>query len=275
MPALMATAVPPTPDTPAQPPQAGAADQAGRPPNNLVGLAVLALFFAAGFGLAHGVAVGLLTFVFVMLGWTLSVMAHEFSHAITAYVGGDHTIKDRGYLAFDPRRYGDVGVSLVLPLIFLALGGIGFPGGAVYIREGLIRGPFWRASTALAGPAATFLVLVLIAFVLQGWSRLGLPNALYSALAFLAYLQATALILNLLPIPGLDGFGVIRPFLPNPDARWLRQAEGLAMVAFFLLVFMNPTAGALLFGTGARIAAAAGVPPDAVVEGFRNFRFWR
>jgi Zn-dependent protease len=272
----MATAVPPTPDpdpTPqAQPPPAA---PAVKPPNNLVGLVVLAAFLAAGFGLAHGVAIGLLTFVFVMLGWTLSVMAHEFSHAITAYVGGDHTIRERGYLAFDPRRYGDVGVSLVLPLIFLALGGIGFPGGAVYIREGFIRGPIWRAATALAGPLATFVVLLAIALVLQAWSRLGLPNALFAALAFLAYLQATALILNLLPIPGLDGFGVIRPFLPNPDARWLRQAEGLAMVAFFLLVFMNPTAGALLFGTGARIAAAAGVPPDAVVEGFRNFRFWR
>jgi Zn-dependent protease len=202
-------------------------------------------------------------------------MAHEFSHAITAYVGGDWTVKAKGYLAFDPRRYGDVGVSLVLPLIFLALGGIGFPGGAVYVHEGYIRGPVWRAATALAGPVATFAVLLVLAFVLSGWSRLGLPNALFAALAFLAYLQATALILNLLPIPGLDGFGVIRPFLPAPDARWLRQVEGLAMVAFFLLVFMNPTAGALLFGTGARIAAAVGVPPDAVAEGFRNFRFWR
>jgi len=267
----MATAVP---QTPGSSPETAPPAPAVRPPNNLVGLAVLAAFLLAGFALAHGVAVGLLTFAFVMLGWTLSVMAHEFSHAITAYVGGDHTIRERGYLAFDPRRYGDVGVSLILPLIFLALGGIGFPGGAVYIREGLIRGPFWRAATALAGPAATFLVLVFIAFVLQGWSHMGLPNALFAALAFLAYLQATALILNLLPIPGLDGFGVIRPFLPDPDARWLRQAEGLAMVAFFLLVFMNPTAGRLLFGTGAHIAAAAGVPPDAVVEGFRNFRFW-
>lgn len=262
----MATAVPPTPDS-----QALAASR----PNNLVGVAVLLAFLASGWGLAQGVAVGVLTFVFVMLGWALSVMAHEFSHAITAYVGGDHTVRDRGYLAFDPRRYGDVGVSLILPLIFLALGGIGFPGGAVFIRERLIRGPFWRAATALAGPAATFVVLLVIAFVLHSWSRFGLPNALFAALAFLAYLQATALILNLLPIPGLDGFGVIRPFLPDPDARWLRQAEGLAMVAFFLLVFMNPTAGALLFGTGARIAAAVGVPTDAVAEGFRNFRFWR
>jgi Zn-dependent protease len=270
----MATAVPPTPDSSAQPAPSAAAPDNPKP-NNLVGLTVLAAFLLAGFGLAHGVAVGVLTFVFVMLGWTLSVMAHEFSHAITAYAGGDHSVQERGYLAFDPRRYGDVGVSLVLPLIFLALGGIGFPGGAVYIREGLIRGPIWRAATSLAGPLATFLVLVVIAFLLQGWSRLGLPNALFAALAFLAYLQATALILNLLPIPGLDGFGVIRPFLPNPDARWLRQAEGLAMVAFFLLVFMNPTAGALLFGTGAKIAAALGVPTEAVAEGFRNFRFWR
>src|SRR4051794_7329231 len=105
--AVMATAVPETPDRPPQPPPAG---RPLKPPNNLVGLGLLAAFVVSGWGLAHGFATGLLTFAFVMLGGALSVMAHEFSHAITAYLGGDWTVKAKGYLAFDPRRYGDVGV---------------------------------------------------------------------------------------------------------------------------------------------------------------------
>ena len=46
-----------------------------------------------------------------------------------------------------------------------------------------------------------------------------LPQAapvLYAALAFLALLQVTALIFNLIPCPGLDGWGIIEPFLPAP-----------------------------------------------------------
>lgn len=256
------TAVPTTPPKQAPHP----------PPNNSIGFAILAAWLAAGYGLTRGLYVGPLTFAFVMLGWVLSVMAHEFAHAAVAYAGGDHSVRGKGYLAFDPRRYGDLGVSLVLPLIFLALGGIGFPGGAVYLREDLMRNRLWRSAAALAGPAATFLILLALCAVLAVGSNLGDP--LFSALAFLAFLQATALILNLLPLPGLDGFGAIRPFLPNPNAPALRRIEGLAMLVLFLAVFLTPWAGAFLFGGAARIVHALGVPFEALGEGWRNFRFW-
>ena len=48
---------------------------------------------------------------------------------------------------------------------------------------------------------------------------------LVEALAFLAFLQATAFVLNLLPVPGLDGYGVIRPFLPRSWTTALRPVE--------------------------------------------------
>lgn len=268
------TAVPPTPQAaetappPAHPPPP-------KPPNNLVGLALLAGFIATGWALVKGVAVGPVTFAFVMLGWVLSVMAHEFSHAATAYLGGDWTVRPKGYLAFDPRRYGDLGTSVVLPVIFLALGGIGFPGGAVYLRNDLMRGPVWRSAAALAGPGATLVVLLVLAVVTRMLLRIEGADLLAAALAFLAFLQATGLILNLLPIPGLDGFGAIRPFLPPRWAPAIRRAEGLVMVALFLLIFLSPVGGRLLFGTGGALAAALGVPPDAIEQGFRAFRFWR
>ena len=96
------------------------------------------------------------------------------------------------------------------------MGGVGFPGGAVYIRNDLIRTPLWRSATSLAGPAATLVVLLSISIVLAVWENFGMLEgrgplaALLEALTVLAFLQATALILNLLPIPGLDGFGAIR-----------------------------------------------------------------
>lgn len=268
----MSTAVPTTP-TPRPEPAPAQPAPPPKPPNNLVGTAVLVAFAVTAHALAHGGPVKPLTFAFVMLGWTLSVMAHEFAHALTAYVGGDHTVREKGYLSFDPRRYGDLGTSLVLPLIFLALGGIGFPGGAVYLRTDLMRGPLWRAAAALAGPMATLMVLLGLALALQ--AGVGADGALFPAIAFLAFLQATALILNLLPIPGLDGFGVIRPFLPDRWAPQIRKFEGLAMVGLFLLIFLSPVGGRLLFGGGSAVAQAFGVPIEAIGWGYTAFHFWR
>lgn len=260
----------------AQPPERTDSGAPPKRPNNLVGLGLLALFVGLGGLLTRDAAAGSpATFGFVLTGWILAVMAHEFAHAWVAYRGGDWTVKVKGYLAFDPRRYGDLGTSLVIPLLALALGGIGFPGGAVYLRNDLMRGPGWRAAASLAGPVATLLVLILIALLLNLWVRAALPNALFAALAMLAFLQATALVLNLLPVPGLDGFNAIRPFLPPGAAKVVARYEGLAMLALLGLLLMVPGFGGLLFGTAAGIAGALGVPGSAISEGWDAFHFWR
>ncbi|WP_293681307.1 site-2 protease family protein [uncultured Phenylobacterium sp.] len=202
-------------------------------------------------------------------------MAHEFAHALTAHLGGDSTVRAKGYLAFDPRRYGDVGVSLVIPLLALALGGIGFPGGAVYLRNDLMRSPAWRAAAALAGPMATLLVLIVLAYVLSLWSQAALPTPLFDALAMLAFLQATALILNLLPFPGLDGFNAMRPFLPRAWGPVLHRYEGLGLLLLLAALFLLPGASAALFGAAAGLSAALGVPREAMQAGWNAFHFWR
>jgi Zn-dependent protease len=258
----------------AAPPAADAAPP--KPPNNLVGLGLLAAFLALGAALALDLpGKSPVTFGFVMTGWVLAVMAHEFAHAWVAYRAGDWTVKAKGYLGFDPRRYADLGTSLVIPVLALALGGIGFPGGAVYLRNDLMRSRGWRAAASLAGPAATLAVLLLLALVLDLWARAALPNGLFAALAMLAFLQATALLLNLLPIPGLDGFNAIRPFLPAGAARTVAKYEGLAMLALLGVLLTVPAAGGFLFGGAGLIAALLGVPPAAMADGWDAFHFWR
>lgn len=241
-------------------------------PPNLVGPTLVLVWLALGAALVRAPQVPVLTFAFVMTGWVLAVAVHEFGHAITAYAAGDHTVRAKGYLTFDPRRYTDLGVSVVIPLIALALGGIGFPGGAVYLREDLMRSRLWRSAASLAGPLGTLVVLVVLTRAMAMAAGASLP--LYDALAFLAFLQATALVLNLLPIPGFDGYGVIRPFLPRAIAEALAPIEGIAALAFLGLLFFVPTAGALLFGSSFAITEALGAPMHAVQAGWQAFRFW-
>ena len=251
-----------------------AAPTAPRKPNNLVGPAILLVWIGLGAWLIQQPS-GPLVFAFVMVGWILAVMAHEFSHAGIAYLAGDHTVAEKGYLSFDPRRYGDLGTSLVIPLLALILGGVGFPGGAVYLRHDLMRSKAWRAAASLAGPAATLMVLLALSLGLRTWANFGGGGALFDALTVIAFLQAMALILNLLPIPGLDGFNAIRPFLPDSWAPAIRKGEGLAMLALLALIFIVPGASQTLFTAAALLGRAVGLDIQSLQIGWTAFHFWR
>ena len=255
------------------------ATDAGRPPISPNAFILLAGWIASGVGrVMVPQATGVFTFIFVILGWVLAVVAHEFGHAFIAHKAGDPTIAEKGYLSLDPLKYADLGVSIVIPVIAVVLGGIGFPGGAVYLREDMMRNRAWRSAASLAGPFGTFLVLVVLTAAI-GFAapRLegGLANPLIPALAFLAFLQATALLLNLLPVPGLDGYGIIRPWLPQDVREATRKYESLAMIALLAVLFFVPPVANLFFGIAFLVSHLVGVPLEAVQEGYRTFRFWR
>ena len=119
---------------------------------------ILALIFTGtGAALWHGWLDGrLAVLALVASGWIVSLCLHEFGHALAAYLGGDHAVADTGYLTLDPLKYTDPVLSLVLPILYLFLGGFGLPGGAVYIRTGLLRSAAWASVVSAAGPFATF-----------------------------------------------------------------------------------------------------------------------
>jgi Zn-dependent protease len=216
-----------------------------------------------------------LTFAFVVVGWILSVVVHEFAHAYVAYKAGDHTIAQKGYLTLDPLKYTDLGTSLILPLVVLAMGGIGFPGGAVYLRDDLMRSRRGRALASLAGPLGTLAVLVGLAICLAADRAFGVETSpLSRAAAFLAFLQAFALVLNLLPLPGLDGFGVIRPYLPERVQQQATKVGALVFIGLFLAIFFVPPVSRLFFGLAFLLVQAFGVSGSAIGAGYEAFRFW-
>ena len=92
-------------------------------------------------------------FLIVVVIWVFSVCLHEYGHAWVAYRGGDHTVEEKGYLSMNPIRYADPVTSFILPMVFMMVGGIGLPGGAVYINRHLLRSRNWETGVSLAGPA--------------------------------------------------------------------------------------------------------------------------
>jgi Zn-dependent protease len=211
------------------------------------------------------------TFVFVVVGWIFSLCLHEFAHAAVAYLGGDTGVRAKGYLTFNPLRYVDPVTSLVIPLVFLLLGGIGLPGGAVYIDRRRLRSKYWECAVSLAGPLANLAFTGVLVLALD---RGAVPANAGPAIAFLALLQVTAVFLNLLPVPPLDGYGAVAPFL----GQRLRPAfDRFGVVSLWILLavlWFVPVAAAWFWSTTFRLAAALGVPLALAAQGLREFRIF-
>lgn len=192
----------------------------------------------------------------ILIGWIFSVVLHELAHGAVACWGGDYTIRQRGGLTLNPLHYVDPFISIILPIIFLLLGGIPLPGGVTYVRRDLLRNRAWEAAMSAAGPAMNILLFFACALPLHPmfhWVDPGLPNdqipngAIF--LGAMAVLQITAAIFNLVPIPPLDGFNILGACI-NPDLR--RKLAGppvgmILFIAFFVLLWRAPQLMGLIY----------------------------
>jgi Zn-dependent protease len=213
---------------------------------------------------------GLVVLAFVVSGWIVSLCLHEYAHAMTAYRSGDHSVAERGYLTLNPLRYAHPVLSIVVPVALVLLGGIALPGGAVWIDHGAIRGRLRDSLISLAGPLTNLACAVALVVPLRLAGDIGAHLTFWAALAFLGFLQFTATLLNLIPIPGTDGGNALLPWLND---RWRR---GFLMVApygllILLALLWTPRFNALFFGLVGQISSAAGLPPGLVSLGFSLF----
>ncbi len=239
--------------------------------------ALVAATFAVGLLLWRGSDLGGFgVFIFVLLGWTLSLTLHEFGHAIVAYIAGDRSVADKGYLTLDVRKYVDPGTSLIFPLIILVIGGIGLPGGAVWIQMGAIRSAAMRSAVSAAGPAASAVCALLCLVPIRMGLFDGADRIFLVAMGFLGAIQVIAFLLNLIPIPGLDGFGIIEPHL-SPQTR--AQLRPLRQYGFMILIaalwFVEPVSDAF-WGVTESVSDLLGGENSGLLRslGWREFRFW-
>lgn len=191
-----------------------------------------------------------------------STVLHEAAHAFVAWRLGDPTAYHGGQVSLDPRahvRREPVG-TVVVPLLSLLGGGmmLGWAS-APYDPVWAMRSPRRAAVMALAGPIANlFLVLVAAVAIRAGvgagvftppaaispdglvTGSDGLWSALATLLSVLFTLNLTLAVLNLLPVPPLDGGGAVPLVLPQEAGRtWRRLTLGSPIFAIvgLLLAF--------------------------------------
>jgi Zn-dependent protease len=89
----------------------------------------------------------------------------------------------------------------------------------------------------------------------------------------LAFLQVTASLLNLLPVPGLDGGNMLEPWLPP---RWQRGYALVAPFGFILLfgLLLDDRIGGWFFDGVFAVTEALGLPAWLYAAGYDLIRFW-
>lgn len=178
-----------------------------------------------------------------MLIWYLvflfSTTFHEFSHAFLAYKGGDDTAYETGHVTLDPTphiRRSPIGMVLLPIVSYLQLGWmVGFasvPFNADWGR----KNPLKQALMSLAGPAANLILAVVALIAIRALlathvftyatgggqyveAVAGGPRSPMAALAFglsvTLRLNVVLFLFNLLPLPPLDGAGVLSGLFPG------------------------------------------------------------
>ena len=221
-------------------------------------------------------------FVFVLAGWVVTLCLHEFAHAYAAYRAGDRAVETRGYLTLNPFKYAHPLLSIILPLLFIMQGGIGLPGGAVYLHQHSFKSRASRSVAAAAGPLVN-LVFGAVLLTLAKNHGIGVAafysgdygthGRFWAGVAFLGFLQITAAVLNLLPIPGLDGYAILEPYLDPQTVATGEKIKPWGLIGVIVLLQLH-TLNVQFFRLVYNICDLFGSTSILGQMGHEFFKFW-
>lgn len=173
-----------------------------------------------------------------------AITLHEVAHGWVAYRLGDSTAKMLGRLTLNPLKHIDPVGTVLIPLVLMVT--VGFAIGyakPVPITERNLRHPqrdmVW---VALAGPAAN--LLMAIVWMLIGTLGYMLQKSGWGGALFLVYsgfyggiFNILLMVLNLIPIPPLDGSRVVSHLLSGPMAWKYNKLEPFGLLIVALLIY--------------------------------------
>ncbi len=161
-----------------------------------------------------------------------SICCHEFCHAWVAMKQGDPTAADHGHLTLNPLK--QMGLTSLFMFLF-----VGLAWGSVPVDHSRLRHRFSGALVSFAGPCANLILFVIFSAALAGASLAGLHETV--AIRWIlqaAVTNAVLFLLNMIPIPGFDGWNIITGFFPRLGRTSSELIRGMLFVAV-MLVFVS------------------------------------
>lgn len=183
--------------------------------------------------------------LFIIVVIMFSVVIHEVMHGVAADWLGDPTARLAGRLTLNPIPHLDPIGSVLLPIIFALTPGSFFFGWAKpvpYNPYNLRPGRFSEAIVAAAGPASNLAIAIFFALAL----RVGFFAGLESLFIYIVAINVSLMLLNLIPVPPLDGSKIVSAILPRALSRGYEQIRhqlefnpflGFGVVIVIILLF--------------------------------------
>ena len=194
--------------------------------------------------------------------WALPVIfaitIHEAAHGYAARALGDRTAESLGRLSLNPLRHIDPVGTVIVPGLLLALGGFLFGWAKpVPVNFNNLRQPRRdMALVAVAGPlsnaAQALLWALLLKLLLQSGAQSGVVLGFTQMAVAGIVVNLILMVLNLLPLPPLDGGRVLTGLVPEALARKLDRIEPYGF--FILLGLLAIGWLGVIMGPGLRIA---------------------
>ncbi len=185
--------------------------------------------------------------LYQILIWSVPVLfaitLHEVGHGWAARQLGDPTAEQQGRLSLNPLKHIDPMGTVIVPLLSFFISGFIF-GWAKPVPVNWARLRNRKrdiALVALAGPAANlgmiFIWLVLAMLFMSGAEQ---QNIFAMVVVWMAWagiiINSLLMILNLFPIPPLDGSRVVYSMLPEPMARQYLRLEPYGLIILVILL---------------------------------------
>jgi Zn-dependent protease len=155
---------------------------------------------------------------------------HEYAHGYIAFKLGDPTAKAEGRLTLNPIKHIDP-IGAISMILFR----FGWSKPVPINEYNFQNREFFTALTALAGPVSNFLMAIIAALV----NHFLVPDS-FLLIVFLLYTFTTInialAIFNLLPIPPLDGYKIVRGILPKQLRYYWKQLEKYSLILILLII---------------------------------------
>ena len=169
-------------------------------------------------------------FLVTAVGIAVAISVHEFGHAYVAHLLGDDTAKMSGRMTLDPLKHLDP-----LGLIMLIIARFGWAKPVPVNPNNFKNYKVGNLIVSLAGPAFYLLSAIIFANLMRFANIeaiLIIFNAIVSyCIGFAAF--------NLLPLPPLDGWGIISTFIPLKYYDVAYKYESMSTFIFILLILTN------------------------------------